>query len=335
MKKTILLLAVATLSLTSCTEEIFNEDSKTDSNQIGFQTIIGKNQSTKATELDLNGLKTSGFVVNAYSTNNSNTNVDGDTYYYNFAENLRVTWENDMWNYAGNLYWPSGSSLTFFAVGGDDVTNWTAERPSFPSFDYTISTNPEEQKDLVSSIHANRGLGGEAELDFKHILTQINFEIKGQDADFNYNVKKIEIIRVNGMGKYTYNSGKGSWTPINSGTEYTYFSNNTTPKVATGTNFTTFATGTNALMLLPQNFEGPYMQNQDPRILVTYNVTNSQGQIIENEKVANAPIPWESEWKIGTKINYKLTLPTSASRISFSAEVSNWETGTPVFPVYN
>lgn len=327
MKKLFLFAAIAILGLASCTDEQIEGTKNDSSKKIQFKTIIGKNNFLKATELNTAGLQSSGFTVTALNTG---TKDFGDTAYSSYIDPLSVTYSGSAWSYTGTYYWPEDSKkLSFFAYGGDAVTSWATTTPSYPSFSYTIGATAALQKDLVAAKALNQiDMAGALALDFKHILTQINFSIKGQVSALKYIVKKIEIIGAKNSGTYTYNAGTGVWT-AQAGTEsYTYFDGSITPTtIASGTTtFTSFGTGegagTTALMLMPQD-------NAGVKIQVTYDIQNTGGSYVKQDKVAEYTFVTPGTWNLGTKIRYNITLPVATSQILLDASVSNWNAETP------
>ena len=331
MKKLFLFAAIAILGLASCTDEQIEGNKNDPSKKIQFKTIIGKNNFLKATELTTTGLQTSGFTVTALNT--ELLDFGGTNPYTSYINQLPVTWNStsSTWTYTGAYYWPEGGhKLSFFAYGGDAVTSssWAATTPSFPSFSYTIKPDAGTQKDLVAAMQLNKtDMTDALALDFKHILTQINFSIKGQVSALKYIVKKIEIIGAKNSGTYTYNAGTGVWTAQAGTVNYTYFDGSTTPTtIASGTNtFTSFGTGegtgTTALMLMPQD-------NTGVKIKVTYDIQNTGGSYVKQGKVAEYTFA-SGTWNLGTKIRYNITLPVATHIISLSATVSDWNAETP------
>ena len=323
MKKLFLLVAIAALGFASCTEENFEGNNGNSSKKIQFKTMVGKNNHLKVTELDLAGLKTSGFTVTAL--NSASADFNGTNPYTSYIDQLGVTWSDTAWTYTGAYYWPENSQkLSFFAYGGDAVTSWAATTPNFPSFSYTIGANAAAQKDLVAAMKLNNtNMATALLLDFKHILTQINFSIKGQVPALKYVVKKIEIIGAKNSGTYTYNATTGEWSSQTGTTNYTYFNDSTTIDYGT-TDFTSFGngvTGTEALMLMPQD-------NSGVKIQVTYDIVNSGGSYVKQNKIAEYTFA-SGTWNLGTKIRYNITLPVSTNSILLDATVTGWNGETP------
>ena len=178
MKK-ILLAVTAALAITSCSqnEEFDNEGQKT---EINFTTIVSK--ATRASELKTEGLKTNGgFKVFAYNTKNNDMSAEtilGET---PFMNGVIVSWNSSAWtmNPVGPYYWPLKDKIQFFSYSPVANVNYvepTSSKAGYPSFSYTIV---DSQEDLVVAYAKNEtkpGVSGTpVKLDFKHVLTQINF----------------------------------------------------------------------------------------------------------------------------------------------------------------
>ena len=184
MKKILLAVTVA-LAITSCSqnEEFENEGQKT---EINFTTIVSK--ATRASELKTEGLKTNGgFKVFAYNTKNNDMSAEtilGET---PFMNGVIVSWNSSAWtmNPVGPYYWPLKDKIQFFSyspVANVSYVEPTSSKAGYPSFSYTIV---DSQEDLVVAYAKNEtkpGVSGTpVKLDFKHVLTQINFKLKGKD----------------------------------------------------------------------------------------------------------------------------------------------------------
>ena len=96
-------------------------------------------------------------------------------------------------------------------------------------------------------VYKRQGVSGTpVKLDFKHVLTQINFKLKGKDDGFTYKVTKITLSGINNTGNFTYvdptESVVGTWSNPSTSTSYQY---NATYTDFTGTSELTLATGDN------------------------------------------------------------------------------------------
>ena len=333
--KRLFLVLVLMLGLAACVEESLDETTR---NSIGFEPMVGKNTIIKATELNDDNF--SEFRVWAYYTDDDNfgtLNANPSTY----IPGIEVTKSGSHWNYSPAYYWPLTGNLSFFGIGGDDGENLAIsleENSPYPSFSYTVTNNSSQQKDLVVAVITNQNKqanGGNAvNMVFNHILTQVNFSLKGANPNLKYIIHKIEIQDAFYIGNFTFNSSiidetNGStWEPdITTKVTYTYYPHAenepglSIPAVVDGEehSFIPFGSGTTgeALMLMPQDFVGT--------IKVKYDVINPAGQTLHTNKIAERDLT--ATWEIGSKIRYNLTLPVGGSLIEFDVEnegVADW-----------
>ena len=323
MKK-ILLAVTAALAITSCSqnEEFENEGQKT---EINFTTIVSK--ATRASELKTEGLKTNGgFKVFAYNTKDNDMSAEtilGET---PFMDGVVVSWNSSAWtmNPVGPYYWPLKDKIQFFSYSPVAHVNYvepTSSKAGYPSFSYTIV---DSQEDLVVAYAKNEtkpGVSGTpVKLDFKHVLTQINFKLKGKDDGFTYKVTEITLSGINNAGNFTYvdptESVVGTWSNPSTSTSYQY---NATYTDFTGTSELTLATGDNALMLMPQTL------GENAEITIAYSTVYGGGEVFNGEKKVSLK---DVVWGAGDKILYTLLLPGGAENVTFTPDVTNWNTQT-------
>lgn len=325
MKK-ILLAVTAALAITGCSQ---NEefDNAAQNAEIGFNTIVSK--ATRASELKTEGLKTNGgFKVFAYNTGENDMAAASVLSSPAFMDDVLVSWNTSTskWTMApaGPYYWPIDEKLQFFSYS--PVANVTYNKPNgtdagYPSFSYTV---PSTQEDLVvayvNDATKENATAGALTLPFKHILTQVNFKLKGKDADYTYKVTAITLSGINSAGTFTYakpittpTSSLGSWANSTTPAEYTY-------EVATYDDFTsaadlTIATGSNGLMLMPQTL------GADAKVEISYSTVYGGKIVFKGTKAVSLK---DIVWNAGDKILYTLSLPGGAEEVTFTPEVSTW-----------
>ena len=314
MKKIFFLAAAAIALMTSCTKtELVTTDN--DRTPISFENFVHK--TTKAAEANAGTLESNGFVVSAYYTPTSGTAA----YYF---ENIPVTYATD--HYPTTYYWPIEGKMDFYAVyPTSTITNKTIAN-------YTT----EGAEDLLGAVKTGEDCATHnttkttVPLQFNHLLTQIYFEIKGEDTVNSYKVEKI-ILEAKDDATYTYSSGAWS-TPVTKKT-YTYYAP-TSAVAFTGANYTVFGTKVdNSLMLIPQ---------QDVIVKVYYTVETPAGAVLSkfNEDTtdnnhqyksftaSSSTVTTDVDWTKGTTVKYQLTLPIGVNPIEFTATVTDWATGT-------
>ncbi len=324
MKK-ILFAAMAALAITSCSqnEEIEAPAQKA---EISFKTVVGK--ASRATPMITDNFLT--FKVYGYNVGTSDFAASGtlgtaiveNGSLYSRA-NKGAAWGGDTY------YWPAVTTekLCFFAFspnlsGSDSYTATTG----YPIITYTIK-NVDSQEDLVAAkaLNLDYSTGDNKNginLSFLHTLTQINFSATFT-AGFTYKINSITISDVSNKGNYNYENGKWSDHTID-GNNNSYIYNATyesTGYIATDMDKTeNFSTGSNALMLLPQDFTAA----STAKITIDYETTvTSTGQ--KSFKGTKSVELKNSTWEEGKNIRYNLILPSGAQAVTLKVDVDTWK----------
>lgn len=315
-------LAVATIALmASCTKtELLTTDN--DLNPIAFENFVHK--TTKAAEAVETTVETNGFGVSAFYTNTSSTTSA-------YFENIDVTYNSTKDRYPTTYYWPIDGTMAFYAVYPKDKTiNSTSK--TIDSYategneDLMIATALGEECDEHCTANPNDPV----ELAFSHILTQVYFEIKGEEETNKYKVEKIVLEAKNGA-TYTYSSG--AWSAPSTDKTYTYYAP-TTAVAFSGSSYAVFGTkADNSLMLIPQN---------NVTVKVYYTVETPEGAVLSkfNEDsdtnhhmyksfvASSSTVTTDTDWAKGTTVKYQLTLPIGVNPIEFTASVTAWTDAT-------
>lgn len=201
------------ISFTSCTEEEDIEQ-MIKSNKISF--FVERDNNYKGTILTTTNF--SKFNVYAYSSPNA---MSPTTSLSSYINNLIVTKSTSSWNYTGAYYWPEDGFVQFFAVASDTnaagVSNWNIiGSTGYPSFSFATNTITANQKDLVVAKNLNKTYSNSPSgvtMDFKHILTRINITYNKATGK-TYTMTKIELIGVNTIGKFNFDSISGTWSNL-------------------------------------------------------------------------------------------------------------------------
>ena len=307
MKK-ILFAALAALAITSCTQ---NEEIEAPSqkSEIDFSTAV--NRSTRAALTDNTNFKA--FTVNAYSHAETFTGTITSTIISNGA----FTGSGDTWTSTNKYYWPTSEKVTFFGYAPETAT-FTKESEKYPTLAYTVLDDIATQEDLVAAQTPNATKTDKVALAFKHILTQINFELKGTDTNVTYNVTKIIIKDVIKDGVFTYGSTPdnsfGSWEAGTTKIASPYTINLTNCTFTGEATATPLTAADQILILMPQDLSGIGID-------VTYTATKGGVEICNTTKNISFT---EGTWNPGQKITYTLKL-APGDEISLSGSVSdNW-----------
>lgn len=323
MKK-ILFVALAAATMMSCTENEVVENAGNKA-AIEFGTVV-KN-GTRALVTTTANFKT--FTVNGYKT----ADVMGSTVQLanGFIDDLTLN-SADGWIYTNTFYWPLTGNVQFFATSPKQALNITAA--GYPTFDYTIKAEA-SQEDLVAAnvMNATKATG-KIQLPFQHLLTQVNFSIKGKTQGFTYTVTKLVIKGAKNTGTFAFDGSAtvGGWTTLAATTaDYTFTGSKVVAPVkdeATPSVKDFEEAGDALFMLMPQkDLSG-----------VTLEITYTAAPTLKpTEYTFNSmkTLNLSGEWGMGKNIRYTLELSNDASPIEFDAPTVNvWtdEAGTNPTP---
>lgn len=314
MKK-ILFVALAAAAMVGCSqnEEIENAGQKAEI-QIGTVVKTG----TKAAIVDNSNFKA--FTLSAYIADNNNVASAGLGTAY--MDKINYTGEKGNWTTnGGTFYWPIDEKMQFFAYPVT-ITDFTVPSKGYPTFTFEVGNTASEQTDLVVAHSADVTKIAKVILNFKHLLTRINFSYKPEDATYAYTITSITIKGVTGgTAKYAFDSTtKGEWdlTNATSSTDYTY-------PITVGTisdEFYPLGSADASLMLLPQSVENKTIE-------IAYKTTKNNHTYFNSTKTVT--LAAGSNWEMGKSIRYKLTLPVGAEQILVDTDIENLnDTDAPV-----
>lgn len=312
MKK-ILFVALAAATMMSCTE---NEVIENAGNKAVVEFGTAVSSTTRAAITDNAALQISGFTVYAYNTGASAAGTGKLDKV--FMDGIAVGYNTDKWTFTGTYYWPLEQKIQFFAYATDDAATYKADAAqTYPTIDYTIDADAAKQKDFVVAKAIDQTSSDNAvSLAFTHALTQVNFSVKGDDADLTYKVKSIDISGVANTGTYSY--ATDTWTAT--GTAGTYSYTIAADASVTGTTAEKLDQPDGALMLMPQTLPA------DAKITIVYQVFNADDVAVGTVVTAPVALTGTAAWEPGRKIRYTLTLANNAAKVSFGAEVGKWNT---------
>ncbi len=325
MKKTLFMLAAASLAMTACTntEEVelgFAQTSK----QIGFVSHVNKN--TRALGND-NFNKFS--VFGSYTKGTSTTPVQ-------IFNKTIVTKGNDGWSYADEArYWIDGATYKFYAYSKENgATNTTRFEGAELTLDnYTVDGTEANQKDLVFASAVNipgKESGNEkVPFDFKHILSKIAFNfISNFPEDYTVAVDGVQIRNMRDKGTFTASTGKWSnqtrSKEDDENPDNMLIINLTTPENTLEKNENI---DTESIYVLPFVYQSPNV-----RLYFRLTIKNGLGDIVSQKVNFGAFKPIWDEGK-AYRYNVKLTGEEAGlEKIEFTTDkdmnLDGWETGT-------
>lgn len=240
------LIACAALTMTGCSNDEINAPQQSQGNNaIEFSTYLGRNaQGSRGTETNTGSIKTKGFGVLAYYTEQddfANTNKP------NFMWNQKVTHNGTNWEYTPIKYWPTkvGDKVSFFAYapyienGNNNVIELSGKSATgTPTATITLPDDPSETIDFVAAVQMNKthDKGTNVSFTLKHEMTRVKVQAKLDKSVYSDTDNKhktfvvIKNVTFNDKGQF-YKSGKytfsttdgerGTWTPTANASTYT------------------------------------------------------------------------------------------------------------------
>lgn len=318
MKK-ILLVALAAAAMVSCSqnEEIENAAQKA---EINFETVV--RVGTKAAIVTTESLNT--FTVNGYKTVQA---MDGSVQLATgFMDNQTLTKGTD-WKLSSPFYWPSSGYVQFFATSPKQDLSLPV---GYPTFDYTVKSIA-NQEDLIAAFVNDQSKTTDAiTLPFKHLLTQVNFSIKGDTKDFTYKVTELVIKGMKDKATFVFSAtdSLGSWTNLSVSTsdiKYTYSNSDpgvtVTPVSEDLSEVTNFDTTDALFMLLPQNLTNVVSLD------ITYSAAHKD-KLSEPTFNGTKNVKLTGTWGMSKNVRYTLVLKSDASPINLTPSVGGWTNGT-------
>jgi len=308
MKK-ILLAVTAALAITGCSqnEEFENTAQKA---EINFGTIV--RNSTRADILTTENMQT--FTVSGYKTDAA---MAADTQLKTgFIDDLKVDKNGAKWEYTGDtFYWPYSGKVQFFGTSPAQILSITAA--GYPTFDYTVKAIA-SQEDLVAANLINKDKeSGDLVFPFQHLLTQVNFSIKGDTPGFTYTVTKIVLTGMKDKATFKFDGtdAVGTWeTTVASSVDlkYEYTGSfevipETGKEVITGLE----ASGKALFMLMPQDASSV-------SLAITY--TAAKGAQAGFSGTKNVTLT--GTWAMGHSIRYILKLTSDTTPVTFGEPTS-------------
>lgn len=237
------LIACAALTMTGCSNDEINAPQQSQGNNaIEFSTYLGRNaQGSRGTETNTGSIKTNGFGVLAYYTNQAdfaNTNKP------NFMWNQKVTHNGTNWEYTPIKYWPTkvGDKVSFFAYapyienGNNNVIELSGKSATgTPTATITLPDDLSQTIDFVAAVQMNKTHDNSAtaknnvSFNLKHEMTRVKVQAKLDKLVYDANDAKkktfvvIKDVKFNNnvnfykSGIYTFStddSKRGTWAPV-------------------------------------------------------------------------------------------------------------------------
>ena len=352
MKKSLFIAALATLALASCSK---NEVIELQQDQIKFSAVADNaSRGTVVTTATLNNFYAWGWVEQDDAIAN-----DYETLYFKdvLFEKVGANFISQTTNY----WWPTGA-MKFYATNLDNVELESG------TFEYEVSTTLNAQKDLLYAAMFNQTKKEVVDLNFRHALSQIVFQVgvdeKGANLPLEVTIKRINLAGINNKANFTmptantnepnysepdggegdingktedhdtYSTSWGKWSNHSGGETYSAIVETSIRNDVFGGNpktdgYINYGTSDNAMMLLlPQSIEGKILS-----VECEIKTKGANGDLItlhDNTLTAlNYTFPTDSKWEQGKKYVYKLKFGASSlSTIKFNVTVDVYQTAT-------
>lgn len=189
MKKHLVFGALAVLSLAACTKSEVVEINK--GNEISLTAVTGKNL-TKAADGYCNSAMPADFDVWAATA--------GKTYFE--AQTYKRDGTSNTYKGESARYWPT-TAVDFFAAKnyGSSATLTATGTTSLAVADYAVTTTVADQKDFIYAV--TKGASGAAALNFRHALSQIEFQAKNSNSGIYVEISGVTIKNVYSVGDFS------------------------------------------------------------------------------------------------------------------------------------
>ena len=329
MKKLNLLMsALAVLALASCSndEVVNNASEKVAQQSIGFSPLT-KRASTRANIVN-KAADLKDFAVTAYAAQplsglfyiageaKTLALSTGDVYTYDGVDmsNIKIVYRDGGWDYnnaSDTKYWPytktgetyssSGYQLDFVAISpAAAVGNGFA----FSNEGGTITNYTVGADDLCHATATAEQSGGQVQLNFKHLLSQIKFAAK-KATGMTVDIKEITLANVPNLGSLSPISGTPAWTVAASTTKADYQGNTGVFSVQAAGDAApadTITTSGYEILVLPQDAS---LVTYDPTTISASNPVSGTGKLYLKVS-CRVKVAGSTTWAIGgDEGNYK------------------------------
>lgn len=324
MKKNVLMLGLAAIAFTACTNEEVTHFAE--NRAIGFDTFVGKH-----TKADVTSASLKKFYVYGVYSETSNSYASGTTTVFN---NMAVTKNEGTWKNEDARYWVADKYYKFAAYADGD--NGNALTTSFNEAKLVITDYEAGTNDLIfatpNEVTANTQISANnpINLTFNHLLSKVKFTFT---SGFPKNYKMtISDLKISVPNKATYTEGTG-WDTASDNAEKTF----TISAINDDYKGTTLSQSSNEHYVIPQG---------NSTLKATFKVTVTDGGGYNKEATLEASLKsgdlssgnaGKDTWVNGYAYNYKATIKTTdvdsdLKEITFSVDAENgvnaWQDAT-------
>lgn len=336
MNKTIFMMAAAAITLASCSSDETTDVAK--SSQISFTAKVGKNsRGAETTTLNLDKMWVTGYDI---------TDAAAPTVYFDDQVfNKTADAQSTQFIPERPWYWQTGKSYKFIGIH-PAKTDWMGTlniEANNVSYTAEIPTAIADQKDLIIDAvkgQANSDAETGVKMEFKHILSQLQFKVKNTNQHLTYHIAGIRIVNAANKGSFTFNTEtrQGTWAEQTEGkVTYEMLFKDPIELVTTGQTEAFLTPENSGAMIVPQKltpWNGAVVSNGAPfdggayiALLINVKYT-ADGKYMYPAKASTdkdygwvaVPVPAASGntqaiWSMGNKYIYTLDLSKGCGKV--------------------
>lgn len=313
MKKIFFYAAASAMMLTACQENVLVDDN---GGSTGYSSTIdfGLSMADNATKASREAGKTfqDGDKIAVFGFQNDGTDVNQI-----FKDQL-VSFNGTDWKYTPVKYWTGGSIYEFYSMFPQTQAHSFSADKMFSITDFTVADDADKQVDvMIAKQKLNVKPFNTVEFVFTHMLSNVNFYIKGVDQNVSNGIESVDVLSfdvtgLNSKGTYTQsgwtsaNAPEGMWM-VDTDSEYDL------PEVK-DVNFPMTSTKAKELaadlLLMPQDIQSEamisikYRLNYTDGSSVTFKKSMPFAAIVGKSSKDSRPI---SSWYPAYRYNYYMT----------------------------
>ena len=183
MKKSIFMVALAAIAMTSCSQDEIIEVQK---DAVSFSVVANKSSRAVTTTGTINGFKVWGLATEADQVAQGKIFMNG----------VEVTKPSGSWVYSPVQYWPNGGTVDFYAISPIEIanTNTVSVAKAGKTIKYTVDNVNE---DLLYAVNMGCSKAtGQVGLNFRHALSQLEFKAQVTDPTLKVVIKGVKVYHI-------------------------------------------------------------------------------------------------------------------------------------------
>lgn len=314
MKKELLFMATAALTISSCTMQEVDDVAATQKEPIQFEQFIGK--ATRAGDVTTTTLTEFKVLGKKYSSNGQSAG----------SFDITVTKSGSGWTYSPTMYWEEGVKYCFTAINLTEYAYGMIMFESNSATDYGLNgslfqlAGTNLPGDVVAAVCPaaieGKASGNEAvSFNFKHILTKVQVTFVNELDELDLMFESAEITQAQGTSNFRWeNTGQPTWD--------NYSMTGTYPLDADYPfNLPNGESKTYTLYLLPQAQE-----DFQPQLNCEY-ISEDSPAIKDGHIALDLFNDNVTKWEAGKAYNYKITFAPKTvepEEVQFTVSIDSW-----------